>query len=131
MNLIDTLLDEASPQEQQRVHNRMMLAARIGDALSARGWTQKQLAQTMGKSPSEISKWLSGTHNFTADTLSDLSQVLDIKLLCVKEEVPQVVTQTVVRYQTVVVAVSQAHHTSSPVSWTSFQASLGQPVANG
>jgi ribosome-binding protein aMBF1 (putative translation factor) len=84
MNLIDNLLAEVTSQEQQRVHDRMVLAAHIADALTAKGWSQKQLARKMGKRPSEVSKWLSGTHNFTIDTLSDLSQMLAVKLLCVK-----------------------------------------------
>lgn len=131
MNLIDTLLAEATPQEQQRVHDRMMMAARIADALAAKGWTQKQLAQKMGKQPSEISKWLSGTHNFTTDTLSDLSQVLDVKLLCVKEEEPKIVTRTVIRYQQVMVFTDRYKHTGQPVMWGSFQASIGQSQPNG
>jgi transcriptional regulator with XRE-family HTH domain len=124
MSLIETLLAEASPQEQQRVHNKMMLAARIADALSAKGWTQKQLAQAMDKQPSEISKWLSGTHNFTVDTLSDLSQVLDVKLLPVKEEELQMSTKTIVRYQTMMVTVNRTNQPSPSVMWTSFQASF-------
>jgi len=29
------------------------------------------------KNPSEITRWLSGTHNFTVDTLVDLGRVLE------------------------------------------------------
>lgn len=126
MNLIDTLLAEASPQEQQRVHDRMMMAARLADALAEKSWTQKQLAQKMGKQPSEISKWLSGTHNFTLDTLSDLARILDVKLLCVKDDEPKVVTQTVVLYGRIQVAANRQHPVGAPVQWNSFKASIGQ-----
>ncbi len=45
----------------------------------------------MGKTnPSEITRWLSGTHNFTTDTLIDLQRVLDINLLDVTNEVSPV-----------------------------------------
>ena len=32
-----------------------------------------QLAQKLGKRPSEITKWLSGQHNFTLRTIAQLS----------------------------------------------------------
>jgi transcriptional regulator with XRE-family HTH domain len=54
----------------------MLLAARIDDARKAKGWSQHEFAEQMGKNPSEISKWLSGTHNFTSDTLWDIEEKL-------------------------------------------------------
>ena len=48
----------------------MLIAARIDDALKAKNWTQKQLAEAMNKRPSEVTKWLSGTHNFTLETIA-------------------------------------------------------------
>ncbi len=35
----------------------------------------------MGKKSSEISRWLSGTHNFTTETLWEIERVLNIQLL--------------------------------------------------
>ena len=43
--------------------------------------TQKELAEKLGKRPSEISKWLTGNHNFTHDTLFDIQTILNIRLL--------------------------------------------------
>jgi transcriptional regulator with XRE-family HTH domain len=63
------------------VSNRMILASRINEAIKSRGWSQKQFADEMGKKPSEISRWLSGTHNFTTDTLWHIEQILGIRLL--------------------------------------------------
>ncbi len=84
--LITGLLNEITPQEQQRVDKRMKLAARLDEALKARGWSQKTLSERLSKSPSEISKWLSGFHNFTSDTLFDLEEVLGIGLINVSEQ---------------------------------------------
>lgn len=130
MNIIDELLSEVTPHEQQRVRDRMMLAARIADALNAKGWNQKRLAEELGKKPSEISKWLSGTHNFTIDTLSDLSQILDVKLLCVKEE-PAIEARPVIHYQPILITTGKTPATYAPVSWGSFQNSLTQIQPNG
>lgn len=76
-NLIDELFQETSPEELEKTEKRMLLAAHIEDAMKRKGWKAKDLAKAIGKSPSEISKWLSGTHNFTSDTLFDLEKVLD------------------------------------------------------
>ena len=76
-NLIDELFQETSPEELEKTEKRMLLAAQIEDAMKQKGWKAKDLARAIGKSPSEISKWLSGTHNFTSDTLFDLEKVLD------------------------------------------------------
>ena len=38
-----------------------------------RGLSKKQFADALGRRPSEITKWLSGQHNFTISTLAMLS----------------------------------------------------------
>ena len=80
-SLISELLEGIDPKEKERIKKRMLLAARIDDAIKAKGWKPKNFAEALGKSPSEISKWLSGTHNFTADTLFDIERVLDVVLI--------------------------------------------------
>jgi ribosome-binding protein aMBF1 (putative translation factor) len=83
---IDNLMDETDEKEYKRTEKRMMMAARIDEAKRAKGWKNKDLAKALGKKPSEISKYLSGTHNFTLDTLADLEEVLGIQLLNLKEK---------------------------------------------
>ena len=52
----------------------------IGDEilsiLQKQGKTQKDLAELLGKKEPEISKWLSGTHNFTLKTITKIETVL-------------------------------------------------------
>jgi len=48
----------------------------IVSLLKEKDWTQKDLADKIGKKESEISKWLSGTHNFTLKTLSKIEASL-------------------------------------------------------
>ena len=79
---LDQLLDEITPLEQEITDAKMMLAAHIADAMKAKGWKNKDLLEAVGKdNPSIITKWLSGTHNFTIDTLVELSRALGISLL--------------------------------------------------
>jgi transcriptional regulator with XRE-family HTH domain len=84
--LLANILDEISPAEQEKIDKRMLLAAKIDDARIARGLSRKELAHALGKQPSEITKWLSGTHNFTSDTLFDLERVLKTTFIQVNEE---------------------------------------------
>lgn len=81
-NLLDELLDSITPLEQSKVDTRMLLAAKIADGMKAKGWKNKDLLNAVGKeNPSIITKWLSGTHNFTTDTLVELEDALGINLL--------------------------------------------------
>ena len=64
---LQELLDEVSPLEMEQTKIKMQLAARIEDIMRAKGWNKSQFAAKMGKNPSEITKWMSGTQNFTVD----------------------------------------------------------------
>ncbi len=59
----------------------MLLAAKIDNAIKAKYWKKKEFAESLNKKPSEIAKWLSGTHNFTIETLFDIERVLDINII--------------------------------------------------
>lgn len=44
--------------------------------MQKKGLSKKQLADAIGKRPNEITRWLSGEHNFTISTLAMLSTFL-------------------------------------------------------
>lgn len=52
------------------------LSDRIHEILEAKGLTQKDLADMIGKKESQVSKWMTGTHNFTIKTLA----LIEVKL---------------------------------------------------
>ena len=54
---------------------------RIHDIRNEKGLRQKDLAERLGKSEAEISKWMRGTHNFTIDTLVAIEAALDAPIL--------------------------------------------------
>ena len=91
--IMDEVLNQISPGEQKRTDQRMLLAARIDDAIKAKGWKKKDLALALNKRPSEITKWLSGTHNFTTDTLWDIERVLDIELILLDNQEEEIKIQ--------------------------------------
>lgn len=49
------------------------IATEIESLMRERGLTKKQFADALGKKPSEVTKWLSGQHNFTIRTIAMLS----------------------------------------------------------
>jgi transcriptional regulator with XRE-family HTH domain len=64
---------------------------RIHEILKAKNLDQKDLALLLGKQESEISKWMSGTHNFTIRTITRIEDVLGFPIVKVlnKEQVRQ------------------------------------------
>ena len=80
-NAVQKLQTSRSPASFEKTKKMMMLAASISDALEEKGWNKKDLAKAMDQYESVISKWLSGTHNFTIDTLFDIEQALGIILV--------------------------------------------------
>ena len=71
-------MDELTPVEKIQTAVKMRLAAKLDDLIRQRGWSKGDFADRVGKHPSEITKWLSGTHNFTTDTLSEIAVALGV-----------------------------------------------------
>ena len=69
----DEMLANTSPAIQQEVAMEFAVSNRIYELMKQRGLTKQQFAQALGKKPSEVTKWLSGQHNFTLKTISMLS----------------------------------------------------------
>lgn len=107
--LLDSMLNSITPEEQKSIDRKMMLASKIYNAMKAKGWNQKTFAVAMGKSQPEISKWVSGTHNFTADILWAIGDKLDCDLLPVKE------VHKVVEVKYVTIMVESAPQAKAPV----------------
>jgi len=82
---IDEILKGIDPKLEKRIEFRMQLALKIDKARIRMGLSKKQFADKLSKSPSEISKWLSGTHNFTSDTLFEIQQLLKVELISAEE----------------------------------------------
>lgn len=59
----------------------------VVDCLDTKGWTQKDLANNLGKSESEISKWLSGTHNLTLRSIAKLSASLGKEIISIPDPI--------------------------------------------
>ncbi len=83
-NLLSELLAETPKERLLFVDFSMAIATRIIHILEEKGIKQKDLAQMLGKTEPEISKWLSGTHNFTLRSLAKIESVLGESLFAVE-----------------------------------------------
>ena len=79
--VLGRMIAEIDPVKLAKTRNRMIVAAKIADAMKAKNLNQKQFAKLMGRTESEISDWLSGDRNFTIDTLFDIGQALGVTFL--------------------------------------------------
>lgn len=108
-SLIDEIFESISPKEEKRIQSKMLLAAKIEDAMKAKGWNKTKLLEATGqKNASVATKWFSGTHNFTHDTLFDIQEALGINLLSINETTEEVI----VKYHVIVQSTPSLHKRS-------------------
>ena len=75
---------DAIPDEQKASFELSYdVAARLDGVLKTQGVTQHELARRLGKRDSEISKWLTGRHNFTLSTIASIEVALGVKIVTV------------------------------------------------
>lgn len=94
--LLQELMDEVTPVEMEQTNVKMQLAANIEDLIRSKGWSKTRFALELNKTQPEISKWLSGAHNFTVETLVQISQVLGVEIaaLFAQKQVKDVYSNT-------------------------------------
>lgn len=76
-NIISDWLEKNSnPEIAKLVEKNLAIANKIHEMLKERGLKPADLARMLDKKPSEISKWLTGTHTFTTKTITKIETVL-------------------------------------------------------
>lgn len=97
MNTLADLLAKTPAREDEKrfVDKSLQLAGLIARAMQRQGLTQKALADKLGKQESEVSRWLTGLHNFTLKTLTRLEAVLGEDLVLTFRD--QAMPKTVVK----------------------------------
>lgn len=74
--ILDKIRKRTGNDVKREVDLSMDIAARIHEILVKKGKNQKDLAKSLGKHESEVCKWLSGTHNFTFQTIARIEVAL-------------------------------------------------------
>ena len=83
--IMDEIRSTISPETKMQMELSVAIANRIYDILEEKGMTQKDFARLMGKTETEVSRWLSGTHNMTLATLCKISIALGENILSVAD----------------------------------------------
>ena len=74
--LFEDIIGQTPADVTKFVDKSMDVADQIVAILKAKGWSQKKLADALGKKESEVSKWLTGTHNFTLRSITKMEAIL-------------------------------------------------------
>jgi len=80
-NIMDGIRQTISEETKIQLELSVSIANRIYSILEQRGMSQKDFARLMGKTETEVSRWLSGTHNFTVSTISKITAALGEELI--------------------------------------------------
>lgn len=83
--VFDRIRNRTKPETHRYVQKNLAVVAEVSRLMKEKGWTQKELAKKMGKTESEVSKWLSGLHNLTLKSIVKLETILEADLLKVPE----------------------------------------------
>lgn len=81
--IMDEIRSTISPEMKLQMEMSVAIANRIYEILEDKGMTQKELARLLGKTETEVSRWLSGTHNLTLSTICKISAALDEEVVTV------------------------------------------------
>ena len=81
--IMDEIRSTITPEMKLQMEMSVAIANRIYEILEAKGMTQKELAQKLGKTETEVSRWLSGTHNLTLSTICKISAALGKEIVIV------------------------------------------------
>ena len=85
--MMDEIRGSISPEMKLQMEMSVAIANRIYEILEAKGMTQKDLAKRLGKTETEVSRWLSGTHNLTLSTICKISAALEEEIVTVPHQV--------------------------------------------
>lgn len=82
-SILQAIRDGISPEMKARMELSVAIANRIYVLLEKKGLSQKDFAHMLGKTETEVSRWLSGMHNLTIGTISRISTALGEDIIIV------------------------------------------------
>ena len=81
--LVQQLIAAIPPEQKKQFDYSNGISDRLDAIMKERGISQRELARMTGKRPSEVTRWLSGQHNFTLATIAMLSVALNHDFLSI------------------------------------------------
>ncbi len=81
---LQEIFNEIPQDKREESRLSFAISNRLDALMREKGLNKKQFAQALGKRPNEITRWLSGEHNFTIATLAMLSTFFGQPIISVK-----------------------------------------------
>ena len=78
-------LEQTNPAVRKEVGFSFDIARRITEIMAQKHWNQADLARATWKKASLVSRWLSGTHNFTIQTIAQIECALGASVISVSK----------------------------------------------
>lgn len=79
------LKDNGSIETEMLVKRNLAIANKVRNILNERNLNDGDFAQLLGKTRSEVSKWLSGSHNLTQKSIIKMELALGEKLIYIEQ----------------------------------------------
>ena len=79
--IMDSVRQATPPEVNKQVDLCVEICNRIYEIMEERGMKQRDLAKALGKTETEVSRWLSGTHNMTIATIAKIATILDDNII--------------------------------------------------
>ncbi len=70
---LEEIFNEIPKSKREESRLSFAISNRLDALMKERGLNRKQLADAIGKRPNEVTRWLSGEHNFTISTIAMLT----------------------------------------------------------
>lgn len=86
LNLFDEFLDTTSKESKLFVSRSLAIANQIISILDEKNIKQRDLAGMLGKKEAEISRWLTGFHNFTVKSIAKIEAALGEQIIYTAKE---------------------------------------------
>ena len=85
--ILQAIREETSPEMKKQMELSVAIANRIYAILEQRGLSQKEFSRMLGKTETEVSRWLSGMHNLTIGSIAKIATVLDEDIISVPDAI--------------------------------------------
>lgn len=95
----DWLQEKGNPEIEKLVEKNLAIANKIYELLQERGLKPADLARMLNKKPSEISKWLTGTHTFTTKTITKIETILGVDIIHIEPQKEYIYFKVMVKDQ--------------------------------
>lgn len=82
---LQEIFEEIPREKREETRLSFAISNRLDSLMRKKGLNKKRFAEALGKRPNEITRWLSGEHNFTISTLAMLSTFFEQPIITVKD----------------------------------------------